>query len=550
MLSMLHVENLSVIESVTVEFTDGLNIITGETGAGKSVFIGALNIVLGARFYRTLFRDPEKKLIVEAEFTDIENISKDLKEQFDIDTDVIIRREVDKTGKNRVFINGRMATVDQLRELAVGFCDIHGQHEHQMLLDSSTHISFIDSLVEPALKERFAETYEKYSSLEKRINRIKNDRDKVLQEKDMLEFQLNEIESMNIKIEDDKNIDENVSILSNMGKILESAAHALGMVRDAEINAYDLVSAAASSLESVSEYSEDLKSAASQLADVTYLLNDAVANIEKVADRQDLDPAELDMMMDRKYKLAGLMKKYGPELEDVLKHAEHISEKLSDIDFGESGIAKLEKELEEIKSELSEDAKLLNLRRRELADKIEKKIIESLDELELKNCVFTTVFEETEKMDASGGVRAEFFISTNPGFEPGPLTKVASGGEVSRVMLALKEVFAAADKVGTLVFDEIDTGVSGRTAKKVAHKLKKVSGSRQVIVITHLPVVASAGVRHFHISKSLEAEKAKTNIIMIDQDERLGVIASMISGEQTQSALLQAKEMIEDMRNA
>lgn len=550
MLSMLRVENLSVIQSVSVEFEKGLNIITGETGAGKSVFIGALNLVLGARFNRTLFRDPDKKLVVEAEFTDIGHVVPEMAEQFEIETDIIIRREIDSSGKNRIFINGRMATVEQLREVAFCFCDIHGQHEHQMLLDSATHISFIDALVEPALKERYSETFERWSQLEKEIQRLKNSRDQVLREKDMLEFQLNEIESMNISIEDDLKIDDKVSILSNMEKILETATGVLGMLRDGEINAYDLISSASTALGSVAKYSEGLETASNQLAEATYLINDAMAAIENVADRQDLDPSELDMLMDRKYKLAGLMKKYGPELSDVLAFAEKTAEKLNEIHFGADNLNNLEKQLAEIYKELTEDAKLLNLRRREIAKKIEDKVIESLGELELKNSVFTTVFEELEKPDANGGIRAEFFISTNPGFEPGPLVKVASGGEISRVMLALKEVFAVADRVDTLVFDEIDTGISGRTAKKVAVKLKKVSGARQVIVITHLPVVASAGNRHFHITKSLDGERAKTDIGLVAENDRLNILASMISGEPTESSIVQAREMIEDMGNA
>jgi len=550
MLSMLRVENLSVIESITVEFENGLNIITGETGAGKSVFIGALNLVLGARFNRTLFRDPEKKLVVEAEFTDISAVDPELMEQFEIESDVIIRREIDKTGKNRIFINGRMATVDQLKDMAVSFCDIHGQHEHQMLLDSSTHISFIDSLVEPALKDKYQECYERYITLVKNIERIKNNRQQVMREKDMLEFQLNEIESMNINIESDSKIDENVNILSNIEKILENSGNALGMLRDGEVNAYDLLSAAANSLASVSSYSEELENAANQISEATYLLNDAIAGIEKVADRQDLDPAELNTLMDRKYKLTGLMKKYGPTLEDVIHYGEATATKLDDINFGQDNLDKLEKQLSTIHAELKEDARILNMRRREIAKKIEDKVIESLDELELKNCVFTTVFEEAEKMDSSAGIRAEFYISTNPGFETGPLSKVASGGEVSRVMLAMKEVFAVADRVDTLVFDEIDTGISGRTAKKVALKLKKVSKSRQVIVITHLPVVASAGNRHFHITKSMNGEKARTEVGLIEGADRLKILASMITGEVTESAIGQAEEMIKDMINA
>jgi len=547
---MLRVENLSVIESVNVEFTKGLNIITGETGAGKSVFIGALNLVLGARFSRTLFRDPSKKLVVEAEFTDVSNVRKDIREQFDIETDIIIRREIDSSGKNRIFINGRMATVEQLKEAAVGFCDIHGQHEHQMLLDSTTHISFIDSLVEPSLKDRYRQTFERYSVLEKEINEIKNNRQQVIREKDMLEFQLNEIDSMNIDIDADSRIDDKVNMLSNMEKILESASNALGLIRDGEINAYDLLSSAASALSSVSSYNSVLEKAENQLSEATYIINDAIAAIENVADMQELDPSELDSLMDRKYRLQNLMKKYGPELSDVVSFGEVVSGKLEDIVFGQDNLDKLEKQLTEVFAELKEDAKLLNLRRKEIAKKIEDKVVESLDELELKNCVFITVFNESEIPDVTAGLKAEFFISTNPGFEPGPLVKVASGGEISRVMLALKEVFAVADKVDTLVFDEVDTGISGRTAKKVALKLKKVSKSRQVIVITHLPVVASAGNRHFHITKSLIGDKAKTEIGLVKDSERINVLASMIAGDATKSSLEQAAEMIKEMTNA
>jgi DNA repair protein RecN (Recombination protein N) len=550
MLSLLRVENLSVIESVTVEFEQGLNIITGETGAGKSVFIGALNLVLGARFNRTLFRDPDKKLIVEAEFVDVRGLSADICEQFDVESELLIRREIDSSGKNRIFINGRMGTVEQLKEITAGFCDIHGQHEHQLLLDNSTHISFIDSLVEPALKEKYSDTFEKFSALERQIKKIKDDRQQVLREKDMLEYQLNEIQSMRIDVKEDSNIDEKVNMLSNIGKILENVSQSLVFLRDGEVNAYDLLTSAASHLNNVASYSEDLERSSAQLSEATYLINDAIAGIEKVADRQDLDPAELDGLMDRKYRLAGLMKKYGSTLEDVLAYGEELAGKLDDINFGQDNLDKLEQNCSALNLELLEDAKILNLRRKEIAEKIEKKIIENLNELELKNSVFTTVFEHLEKPDASAGVRCEFFISTNPGFAPGPLNKVASGGEISRVMLALKEVFAAADRVDTLVFDEIDTGISGRTAKKVAIKLKKVALSRQVIVITHLPVVAAAGTKHYHITKSLSGEKARTEIGLIEGDERMKVLASMLTGEITDSAIGQAREMVRDLGDA
>ena len=550
MLSMLRVENLSVIESVSVEFTEGLNIITGETGAGKSVFIGALNLVLGARFNRALFRDPEKKMVVEAEFLNADGIPAELAEQFETEGGVIIRREIDKTGKNRIFINGRMATVEQLRELTTNFCDIHGQHEHQLLLDSATHISFVDALIDEQIKTDYTDSYEKYKALDTRIKGIKSDRAAVLREKDMLEFQLSEIEAMRIDPEEDARIDDTINVMSNREKILDNASRALELLRDGEVNAYELITSAASALHSISGYSEVISKASDSLADITYTLNDLMANIESVADGSEMDPDELNRLIDRKYKLNTLIKKYGPDLMSVVRKGAEIKEKLDDMETGTGSLDALEKQLETMKADAQKKADKLNKEREKTAKFIEEKIISGLSELELKNSVFKVMFERTDDIDASAGMKAEFYISTNPGFEPGPIQKVASGGEISRVMLAMKEVFASRDRVHTLIFDEIDTGISGKTARQVAVKLKNVSKARQVIVITHLPVVACAGVKHFHITKSLDNDMAKTEITEISGEKRMEVLAAMIAGSASEAALTQAKEMTEDMLNA
>lgn len=547
---MLRVENLSVIESVSVEFTDGLNIITGETGAGKSVFIGALNLVMGSRFSRTLFRDPEKKIVVEAEFSAVEDIPADLAEQFETSEGIIIRREIDKTGKNRVFVNGRMATVEQLKELTNNFCDIHGQHEHQLLLDSATHITFVDALVDENIKTAYADIYEEYKALSHKIDSLRKDRQAVIREKDMLLFQLNEIESMRIDVNEDSRIEDRISVLSNMEKILDNSSKALALLRDGEINAYELITSSASALNSIASYSETIAKAAEQLSDVTYVLNDVMAFIESVSDGSEIDPDELNTLIDRKYKLQNLMKKYGGDIPSVAAYGIEVKAKLDDMETGGGNLETLEKELAKIKTEARKRAETFNAKRRETAKFIEDKIVAGLNELELKNSVFKVMFEETGDIDASAGIKAEFYISTNPGFEPGPIQRVASGGEISRVMLAMKEVFASQDRVQTLVFDEIDTGISGKTARQVAVKLKRVADARQVIVITHLPVVACAGKKHFHITKMLDSTIAKTDIAEIFGDKRLQVLAMMIAGSASESAVKQAQEMTEDMLNA
>lgn len=545
MLNMLRVENLSVIESATVEFGEGLNIITGETGAGKSVFIGALKLLLGERFARTLLRDEEKKLVVEGLFSgDFSHLTGDTREQFEIEDEVIIRREIDSAGKNRVYLNGKLATVVQLKEVAEGFADIHGQHEHQRLLNPACHIEFLDAAVEQKPKDAYLAAYGKYQEKKKKFENIKSDIAKTLKEKDILEFQLNEIESMRIDPGTDEGLEEKIKMLSHMEKIREAAATSLNYLKDGEINASELIGNASSLMSSVADYGAELASAADSLADVGYKIADVTAFLEKMLDMQELDPEELNRLMDRKFRLANLMKKYGGTLDEVIRHGQVIKERLDNLFLDEDSMSRMEKEVTALHSEAQKKADELNSARKKAAEKLSAEIIKNLSELELKNSVFKLEFFPQDELDELGGVRTEFYISTNPGFPPAPLARVASGGEISRVMLSLKDVFAESDRVGTLVFDEIDTGISGKTAKQVAKKLGSIARGKQVIVITHLPVVAAEGNRHFHISKGTYGDKARTDVKALCDDEREEVLALMIAGEKTPSSLEQAKELL------
>ncbi len=545
MLNMLRVENLSVIESATVEFGEGLNIITGETGAGKSVFIGALKLLLGERFTRTLLRDEEKKLVVEGLFSgDFSHLSDETKEQFGIEDEVIIRREIDNAGKNRVYLNNKLATVVQLKEVADGFADIHGQHEHQRLLNPACHIEFLDAAVEQRFKSDYAESYGRYQEKKKKFENIKSDISKTLKEKDILEFQLNEIESMNIDPAEDEGLEEKIKMLSHMEKIREAAATSLNYLKDGEVNASELIGSASSLMSSVSDYGTELASAADSLSEIGYKITDLTAFLEKMLDMQELDPEELNRLMDRKFRLANLMKKYGGTLEEVIRHGQEIKERLDNLFLDEDALTKMEKEVASFHSDAVKKADALNSARRKAADTLSSEIIKNLSELELKNSVFKLEFFQQDELDELGGVRTEFYISTNPGFPPAPLARVASGGEISRVMLSLKDVFAESDRVDTLVFDEIDTGISGKTAKQVAKKLSSIARGKQVIVITHLPVVAAEGSKHFHILKGTAGDKAKTDVKELNPDEREEVIAFMIAGEKTPSSIEQARELL------
>lgn len=545
MLTVLKVENLSVIESVTVEFTEGLNIITGETGAGKSVFIGALKLLLGERFTRTLLRDEDKKLIVEGVFSgDFSHLSTETREQFEIADEVIIRREIDSAGKNRVYLNGRLATVVQLKEVAEGFADIHGQHEHQRLLNPACHIEFIDAAVKESFKAHYLEAYGKYIDKKKKFENIKADISRTLKEKDILEFQLNEIESLRIDPASDADLEDRIKLLSHMEKIREAASVSLNYLKDGEVNAGELIGSASSLMSSVADYGAELAAAAEVLEDVSYKLSDISSVLEKILDMQELDPEELNRLMDRKFRLANLMKKYGGALEDVISHGQAIKERLDNFFLDEDSMAKMDKEVAAFRAEAAKSAEALNSERKRGSAALSEKIAANLNELELKNSVFFTEFFQKDELDEQGGITCEFYISTNPGFAPGPLAKVASGGEISRVMLAIKDVFAEADSINTLVFDEIDTGISGKTAKQVAKKLSGIARSKQVIVITHLPVVAAEGSTHFHISKGTGGDKARTEVRKLSEDEREEALAFMIAGEKTPSSIEQARELL------
>jgi len=547
MLGLLRVQNLAVIESATLEFSKGLNVITGETGAGKSILIGAVKLLLGERFSRGFLRDESKKLVVEGIFGgSFSDIPDDSVEQFQIEQELIIRREVDAGGKNRIFINGMLATLAQLKDVAGGLVDIHGQHEHQKLLNPACHIEFIDGYVPDSLKLKYRSLFDEYAEIDKKLSALKADRDKTMAEKDMLEFQAGEIEAMEIDLEEDLKLEDKLKVLGNLEKIRESLGGAINFLRDGEeFNASDLLSKGSSLVDMVADYSSELEKSSEELNDILYRLNDVCGVLESIIESQEADPEELDRLMDRKYKLGTLMKKYGPDLEEVVKKGQEIRAKLDALFMDESDIKKLENDHNIVFEKLKKEADVLNDMRMSVAAELSGKIEAVLEELELKNSTFNTDFKRSEKLDASGGITSEFMISTNPGFAPAPLVKAASGGEISRVMLALKEVFAKTDNIQTLIFDEIDTGISGITAKKVAEKLKNLGNEKQIIVITHLPVVAGQGTRHFHITKDVESEMAKTEISQLGNEEREKVIAMMISGELSESALGQARELLD-----
>lgn len=547
MLNFLNVRNVTVIEAASLELAPGLNVITGETGAGKSVLVGALKFLTGERFNKASLREGSSKMSVEGIF-DVSSVSipEELAENFDIEDELAVSRESDDTGKNKSFLNGRAAPVSKLKELSEYLIDIHGQHEHQLLFDAERHLAVIDYFVDVGIKNAFAKDFAAFRDKSRELAELKAGASETEKLMEIYNFQLEEINAMNIEPDKDSVIDDTISFMSNIEKIREATAICINLLKDGDINAGSLVARAERSLDPLVSASSELAVAAENLSGASSLINDAVELIQSVFEKQELDPENLNKLIDRKFKLAALMKKYGGDLKSVLEYKEKIEKNLSGFENYESNLAFLEKEAAVLLEKAAKSAHILNEERMKAAFELAEKVENILAELELPQSRFEVRFSPLKEIDAKGGVAAEFFISTNAGFEPGPLSAVASGGEISRVMLALKEVFGEADGVPTMLFDEIDTGISGRAAKSVAVKLKKLAEKKQIIVITHLPVVAARGERHFHITKVEENGVAKTLISELKDADRSVAIATMIAGEATEASIAQAKELLKE----
>lgn len=546
MLTYLAVKNIAVIEKVSLEFEKGLNVITGETGAGKSVLVGALKYLTGDRLGRVSPRNASEKFSAEGIFTDKLNIEEELKEQYEIDDELILFRETDENGKNKAFINGRAAPVNKLKDVSESLIDIHGQHENQFLFNPARHLTFIDYFVEESLKNDFISAYKIYREKLDKLEDIKKNKENIIKMQEMYKMQYSELSSYNIDLEKDGEIEERIKFLSNIEKVKEAVSSSMDALSDGEISATELIEKSIRALNGISNMSSDALKAEEFLNAALTNITEAQSYITGLISEEDDENTsdDLNHLIDRKYKLQDICKRYGGSLESAVEYMKKLESDLAGMDNQDDMLSSLEKEVEELYKKAKEKADILNAARKKSADELCKKTENILAELELKSAKFEVKFKDNESLDYQAGISAEFYISTNAGFQTAPLATVASGGEVSRVMLALKEVFADFDNVGTMLFDEIDTGISGKAAQSVAKKLKELSKKKQIIVITHLPVVAAMGDSHFHISKSDKDGVSATNILKLDKSSKINIIAVMISGEATPTALQQAEDMI------
>ena len=545
LLTYLSIKNFSIIEQTEIELNAGLNIITGETGAGKTVLVEALKVLLGEKLSQNMYRDKDRKVTLEAIFIDdFKWIKNELKEYYSIAHEIIIKRECSLSGKNKNSINGSLASLKSLKEISYGLMDFHGQHEHQKLLDASTHLKVLDNLVDRKTIDQYKGIYSTYINKKKELEKLEAGVLKLEKERELYEFQIRDIESANIDLEEDNKLDEKIKLLSNSEKIREAIASSIGLLKYSDINISEMLSKVIRRIGSILPYTgaighnlESLKSIEYELSDITTVLEDFHNNIEA-------DPRDVDILIERKFNLESLKKRYTPDLEGILKYKDELLERFDKFFIDKDHINILRREFNNLYEDLKNACSDLNDKRYKASKFLEKELISILKVLELQDTVFESNFQKVENLSENGNMTVEFYISTNKGFAPAPLSAVASGGELSRIMLALKEIFSDFDETDTILFDEIDVGIGGITAKRIAEKLAKLSKNKQLIVITHLPVIAAIGKNHIHLKKNIKMDKSFTEVITLDLQSRKEVLATMIAGSVSDSSLKQAEELL------
>jgi len=562
MLKELNIKNFAIIEQLRVEFAPGLNVFTGETGAGKSIVVDALNLVLGERASADLIRTGAPEAVVEAAFelngrgaADIASLLSEQGIETHSGEDLIVRRVLSAAGKNKVYINGSLANLATLATLGSFLADIHGQHEHQSLLSLEKQLDMLDAF--GVLESLRAEVSNEFRSLQQCRERIAQseagERDRA-QREEMLRFQKNEIEAAALKPGEDEELAKTQKVMANSEKLAAIAA----MVDEVLYSSDDSVLV---ELKKATTGLRDIVAIDNRLAGAAELCNSGKAQIEEAAreissyrDGIEFDPGRLEQIGDRLDLLQKLKKKYGPGLDEVIAFGARASAELERMERTGEEIAEMKSQMETIRFTLTGKVRELSKKRKTAAKELQKKVETELGQLGMKRTTFTVQIGQEQGEDTLDGFKAgprgadsvEFLISPNPGEDPKPLAKIASGGELSRVMLALKTILVEGDSIPTVVFDEVDAGIGGAVAEEVGKKLKRVAAKRQVFCITHLPQIASMATSHYGVSKSVKNDRTNTEVTLLDRKERVEEIGRMLGGKTiTEATIKHAEEMIE-----
>lgn len=552
MLKELKIENLAIIEKVDLEFKNGLIVLTGETGAGKSIILSGINLLIGEKASADMVRDGEEYLLAQGVFAVNKEQEAELKE-LGIeaeDNEVIVRRHIDKNGKGKAFVNNIRVPMSSLKEIMGTLVDIVGQHSHQMLLNKSNHLRLLDKFLGDdgiGLKKQLEIIYNEYSSLERRIQDVEKNKRETLEKKEFYEFQLQEIDKVSLKDGEDEKLEEEYKKLFHAGKIKEKLSLTENILKDGEKNALNIIYNSRKNLETISKYGKEFQENLERLERVYYDLQDCVDSIRDLNDDIEADDMRLEKVISRLDAINRLKSKYGDDIATILQYREKIDEKLQMLDENSFQVKKLEKDRDEAKEKYYDLAKKLSSIRKSKAKIIEENLQDELKGLNMGDANFKIEFEESTAMTLSGIDHVEFMISTNVGQGLKPLWKVASGGEVSRIMLAIKVIFSKVDNIPILIFDEIDTGVGGETVRKIANKLKEIGETTQVMSITHSPAIAAKANQQFYIEKKLLDNKTITQVKELNEDGRVKEIARMLAGKNISEAVIEhAKELLGD----
>ena len=553
MLSLLHIENIAIIEQADIVLQPGFTVLTGETGAGKSIIIDSIGAILGQRTSRELIRNGAKKGFVSAVFEDIPPALKRQLEELGLDTEedgtVRIQRELSAEGRSVCRVNMRPVSASVLKTLSPYLINIHGQHDGQKLMQEEYHIEFLDSFFEAEpLLEQFRPMYAKLHTLRSKIRELEKSGQQREQRIDMLRYQMEEIAAAELKAGEEETLTERRQFFENAGQLAYSlqAASKLLSGNEEDAGAMDLLSRAADELADVATLSQDLNNLSQKAEEIRYQVEDLAASVAMLAADIDFSPQERDAVEERLDTIYRLRRKYGATVEEVLAYYDKASKELGELENADDRKDEMMEEYHQTLTKAREIAGELSKRRRQAAELLEAKIVEQLKDLDMPKVRISIQVSSQTKLNPHGMDEVRFLISTNPGEPVKPLSKIASGGELSRIMLAIKNVLTQTEDVGTLIFDEIDTGVSGRAAQKIALKLGEISRRKQTLCVTHLPQLAAMGDHHLLIKKSLSEEYTFTDVFNLNEEERVGELARMLSGDAiTELSMQNAAELLE-----
>lgn len=552
MLSLLHIENIALIEAADIQFDPGFNVLTGETGAGKSIVVDSISAVLGERTSRELIRTGAKSALVHAVFAGVPKLDWLAENGIAQQEELLLQREIQTDGRNSCRVNGKLVTVTQLRELGRQLLNIHGQHDGQQLLDPACHLGYLDRFghTQPILEE-YQKVFRELYALRRQISALEMDEAERSRRVDTLTYQIKELERAELKPGEDEELDQRKKLLRSSGKLMDAvkaAEYALHGDENAQ-GALSLVMDAENEIRGVARYSEQMSALAETLAQLRSLADDAAERLRDVGEDLNFSPEELDELESRLDTLYRLKKKYGATVSDMLEYLERCRKELDQIQFADDTIAQLEKQQEKLRKEALEKAEVLSKARKTAAALLERRVQEELSQLDMPKVRFKAEFSAKAGewgLDETGQDEVQFLMSANVGEALKPIQKVASGGELARIMLALKNVLAEDDGIGSLVFDEVDTGVSGRAAQKVAEKMSQVARHKQVLCVTHLPQIAAMADTHFSVEKGERDGRTFTRVNRLEQVARQRELARLIGGTAMTDAILRSAEELLD----